>query len=218
MALYHRDTHADGAGQVIDLALYEPLLRASEASAVIYDRFGVVRERTGNRHPAAVPGSLYETRDGQHVVLFAAPDHVFRRLAHAMDRPELAEDPRYVHAGVRRKNADDLESEIGRWIRERTAPQVLERLLELKVPASLVNSIADLFADPHIDARDNLVSVPDGQGGQIRMVNVIPRLSRTPGRIRHAGRALGADNERVYEELLGLSSDDLARLRERGVI
>jgi crotonobetainyl-CoA:carnitine CoA-transferase CaiB-like acyl-CoA transferase len=218
MALYHRDAQKDGSGQVIDLALYEPLLRASEAAAVIYDRFQVVRERTGNRHPAAVPGSLYETADGKYVVIFAAPDHLFRRLAGAMGRPELADDPRFAHAGVRRKNADELEAEISGWMRERRADEILRVLLDAKIPVSPVNSIADVFDDPHVEARENLVSVPDGQGGHIRMVNVIPRLSRTPGRIRHAGRPLGADNEAVYGEILELSTDEIRDLRERGVL
>ena len=218
MALYHRDAQEDGRGQVIDLALYEPLLRASEAAAVVYDRFGVVRERSGNRHPAAIPSGLYETADGVFVTLFAAPDHLFRRLALAIGRPELASDPRFEHAGARRKNADALESEIESWMRERTADTVLEVLVAARVPASRVNSIADVFDDPHVQARENLVAVDDGRGGEIRMVNVIPKLSRTPGEIRHADRPLGADNDEVYGELLDLSPEQVADLRERGVI
>jgi crotonobetainyl-CoA:carnitine CoA-transferase CaiB-like acyl-CoA transferase len=218
MALYHRDAQGDGRGQVIDLALYEPLLRASEAAAVVYDRFGLVRERTGNRHPAAVPGGLYETADGAWLVLFAAPDHLFRRLAQAMERPELADDPRYQHAGQRRKHADELEAEVASWLADQSADEVLERLLDARVPAGRVNSIADVFADPHIAARENLVAVADGRGEDVRMVGVIPKLSRTPGRIAHAGRALGADNAAVYGELLGLSEESIRALRERGVV
>jgi crotonobetainyl-CoA:carnitine CoA-transferase CaiB-like acyl-CoA transferase len=218
MALYNRDAQGDGRGQVIDLALYEPLLRASEAAAVVYDRFGLVRERTGNRHPAAVPGGLYETSDGAWLVLFAAPDHLFRRLAQAMGRPELADDPRYRHAGGRRKHADELEAEVASWVARQPAEEALERLLEAKVPAGRVNSIADVFSDPQIAARENLVAVPDGRGDPLRMVGVIPKLSRTPGRIAHAGRPLGADNAAVYGELLGLSEASIQALRERGVV
>jgi formyl-CoA transferase len=218
MVLYHRDAQGDGRGQVIDLALYEPLLRASEASAVVFDRFGVVRERTGNRHAAAIPSGLYEASDGAWVTLFAAPDHLFERLARAIGRPELARDPRYANAGARRKHADELESEIGDWMAEHAASEILERLLAVQVPVSRVNSIADVFADPHVAARENLVPVPDGEGGQVRMVGVLPKLSRTPGRIRHAGPPLGADNRDVYRELLGLGPEELAILRERGII
>jgi crotonobetainyl-CoA:carnitine CoA-transferase CaiB-like acyl-CoA transferase len=218
MALYHRDARGDGRGQVIDLALYEPLLRASEASAVVFDRFGVVRERTGNRHAAAVPSGLYETSDGAWVTLFAAPDHLFERLARAIGRPELARDPRYANAGARRKHADELEAEIGDWMAQRAASEILERLLAAQVPVSKVNSIADVFADPHVAARENLVPVPDGRGGEVRMVGVLPKLSRTPGRIRHAGPPLGADNEAVYSELLDLGAEELGALRERGII
>ncbi len=218
MALYHRDAQRDGRGQVIDMALYEPLLRASEAAAVVYDRFGVVRERSGNAHPAAVPGNLYETADGIYVVLFAAADHLFVRLAGAMGSRELISDPRFAHAGVRRKNAQALEAKIADWIRARPASEILATLLEAQVPASRVNSIADVFSDPQVAARENLVSVPDGKGGEVRMVNVMPKLSRTPGRIRHAGRPLGADNEEVYGDLLGLSSQEVRSLRDRGVL
>ncbi len=218
MVLYHRDAQGDGRGQVIDLALYEPLLRASEASAVVFDRFGVVRERTGNRHAAAIPSGLYEASDGAWVTLFAAPDHLFERLARAIGRPDLARDPRYANAGARRKHADELESEIGEWMAEHAASEILERLLAAQVPVSRVNSIADVFADPHVAARENLVRVEDGEGGQVRMVGVLPKLSRTPGRIRHAGPPLGADNRDVYRELLGLGPEELATLRERGII
>lgn len=218
MALYERETGETGRGQVIDLALYEPLLRASEATAVMYDRFGIVRERSGNRHVAAVPSGLYETSDGKYITLFAAPDHIFRRLAQVMELPELSDDPRFVHAGVRRKNGEALEAEVASWVAGLSAESALERLLEAQVPASSVNSIADVFADPQVSARENLVEVPDGKGGQLRMVGVMPKLSRTPGRVRHAGRALGADNETVYPELLGLSPEDLRQLRLQGVI
>jgi crotonobetainyl-CoA:carnitine CoA-transferase CaiB-like acyl-CoA transferase len=217
MALYARDARSDGRGQVIDLALYEPLLRASEAAAVVYDRFKIVRERSGNRHAAAVPSGLYETADEAYVVIFAAPDHLFRRLAQAMGREALADDPRFVHAGVRRKNADALENEIEAWMRARPADEVLAILHAAEVPASRVNSIADVFADPHVAARENLVPVADGQGGEIRMVGVLPKLSATPGRIAHAGRPLGADNEAVYGEL-GLTAERLRALRERGIV
>jgi crotonobetainyl-CoA:carnitine CoA-transferase CaiB-like acyl-CoA transferase len=217
MVLYQRDARGDGRGQVIDLALYEPLLRASEASAVVFDRFAVVRERSGNRHPSAVPSGLYETADGAWLVLFAAPDHLFARLASAMGRPELARDERFAHAGARRKHADVLEGEIERWAAAQTVGSLLDTLLEARVPASKVNSIADVFADPQVAARENLVRVPDGRGGDVRMVGVLPKLSRTPGSIRHAGRPLGADNEEIYGEL-GLDAAGVRALRERGVL
>ena len=217
MVLYHRDAQGAGRGQVIDLALYEPLLRASEAATVIYDRFGVVRERSGNRHPAAVPSGLYVTSDGAHVVLFAAPDHLFARLARALDLPDLESDPRFAHASARRKNADELEATLTERIAELPLGELLERLNAARVPGSKVNSIADVFEDPQVIARENLVPVPDDQGGELRMVGVMPKLSETPGRIRHAGRPLGADNDAVYGEL-GLGPDELAALRERGVI
>jgi crotonobetainyl-CoA:carnitine CoA-transferase CaiB-like acyl-CoA transferase len=218
MALYERDALGSGKGQVIDLALYEPLLRASEAASVVYDRFGVVRERSGNVHTAAIPSGLYETRDGQFVTLFAAPDHLFARLAHAIGKPELAEDPRFTRAGGRRKHAELVEAEIGAWFAERDAEPALQTLVDARVPASRVNSIADVFADPHVIERGNLEEVPDGSGGTLRMPAVLPRLSRTPGSIRHAGRPLGEDNRSVLHDWLGLSEVEVAALRRDKII
>lgn len=218
MALYERIAGGEGRGQVIDLALYEPMLRSSEASAVVFDRYGVTRERTGNRHPAAVPGGVYQSADGRWISLFAAPDHIFRRLCLAMGRPELVEDPRFIAADGRRLNAEELEALVGDWVAGRSAAQCLEVLLAEDVPSGPVNSIKDLFEDPHTTARENFVQVEDHSGDPLRMVGVIPRLSRTPGAIRHAGRPLGADNHQVYGEWLGLSPGEVDRLRASGVL
>lgn len=216
-ALYQRDVQG-GRGQVIDLALYEPMLRSSEASTVVYDRYKVVRERSGNRHPTAVPSDMYRTRDKRWITLFAAADHLFRRLTQVIGRPELADDARYATASARRENADAIEDIVAAWIAERDADDVLRQFDTAQVAAGPVNSIADVFADPHVQARGNLTEVADGQGGTIRMVGVLPKLSDTPGQIRHAGRPLGADNHEVYGEWLGFSPKQVDAMRKRGVI
>lgn len=218
MALYERDANGNGQGQVIDLALYEPMLRSSEATAVVFDRYGVVRERTGNAHPAAVPGGVYRTSDDKWISLFAAADHLFRRLAKAMGEPELADDPKFSSPDGRRVNAELLEHRIAAWAAGRTASKGLAALLSADVPSGPVNSIADLFADPHVAARENFVPVDDHEGQPLRMVGVIPKLSRTPGEIRHAGRPLGADNHSVYAEWLDLSADEVDALHAEGVL
>ena len=216
-ALYQRDVQG-GRGQVIDLALYEPMLRSSEASTVVYDRYKVVRERSGNRHPTAVPSDQYLTRDERWITLFAAADHLFQRLAQVIGRPELADDERYATATARRENADAVEAIVAAWIAERDADDVLGQLDAAQVAAGPVNSIADVFADPHIQARGNLAAVADGQGGTIRMAGVLPKFSDTPGQIRHAGRPLGADNLEVYGEWLGYSPEQVDAMSKRGVI
>ena len=178
----------------------------------------MVRERSGNRHPTAVPSDQYLTRDERWITLFAAADHLFQRLAQVIGRPELADDERYATATARRENADAVEAIVAAWIAERDADDVLGQLDAAQVAAGPVNSIADVFADPHIQARGNLAAVADGQGGTIRMAGVLPKFSDTPGQIRHAGRPLGADNLEVYGEWLGYSPEQVDAMSKRGVI
>jgi len=217
MALYWRDVRG-GQGQVIDLALYEPILRASEATIPLHQQTGHVRERSGDTNPFIVPSSSFASADGRWVVLSANTETLWRRLATALRRPELVADERFATLAARCANASALYGILGEWTRARTAAEIVRLCDEAGVPAATVNSIADIFADPHVRAREDIVVVDDPRVGAIAVPGVIPKLSATPGRIEHLGEDLGSDNDAVYGELLGLGPTDLAGLRDRGVI
>jgi crotonobetainyl-CoA:carnitine CoA-transferase CaiB-like acyl-CoA transferase len=218
MALYWRDVRG-GQGQVIDLALYEPVLRASEASIPMYGKTKRVRERDGNRNPGVVPASNFLSADAKWVVINANTDQLWQRWARAMQRADLLGDERFNTLQARIANADALYAIIAEWVRSKTAADVVAILDDAKVPAAIVNSIADIFDDPHIAARENITHIADERvGGALAVPNILPKLSATPGRIAHLGPDLGAHNDEVYRGLLGMSDDELAKLKEQGII
>lgn len=216
-ALYWRDARG-GRGQVIDLAIYEAVLRASENAIPAYDRSGSVRERAGNRNPSIVPSSSFPTSDGRWVVIGANTERLWRRLATAIGRADLLEDGRFATVSARVEHADEVYAIVEEWTRGRTAAEIHAILDAAAVPASGINSVADLFADPHVRARENIVRIDDPRIGSLAVAGVIPKLSATPGRIDHLGEDLGSSNESVYGGLLGLSPSEIAALKEQGVI
>ncbi|TNC20228.1 CaiB/BaiF CoA transferase family protein [Amycolatopsis alkalitolerans] len=216
-ALYHRD-RVSGAGQVIDLALYEAALRSSEDSVTAFGLQRQVRERLGNKNPSIVPASDFETADGQRVSLHAGTDPLFRRLATVMNQPELAADARFAERAARVEHQDELYPLIGAWVSRLRADEVVKMLSDADIPASPIMSVADLMNDPHCRARGSVVTVPDPELGDIPMVAPLPRMSATPGAVRWAGTALGAHTDEVLGELLGLTVPEIDTLRENGVV
>ncbi len=216
-ALYYRDCR-QGPGQCIDAALYEAVFRVLEYTAAAYDRLGEVRERTGNCLPNSAPLDNWRTKDGQYICIVAAGDELFRRLAGAMGRPELSEDPRFATLSARVEHADEIHRIVGQWVGEHTAGEIERILVAAQVPVSRIYSIADIFSDPHYAARGSLVTVQDPVLGPIRMQGVYPRLSASPGAIRSGAPRLGEHNDEVYGGLLGLDEDQRRALREAGII
>ncbi len=217
VALYHRDVN-HGRGQTVDLALYESIFRILEHTAAAYDRLGAVRGREGNRLRNSAPLDNWETRDGQFVCIVAAGDALFPRLCRAMQRDDLLNDPRFTSLARRAENGEAINRIVGEWVKGRTAAQVEEILIAAEVPVTRAYSIADIFADPHYAAREDIVIVEDPTIGPVRMQAVYPRLSETPGRIRHGAPKLGEHNEEVYGSLLGISGSEIEELRRDGVI
>ncbi len=216
LALLHRTR--GGSGQWIDLALYESVFRVLEYTAAAYDRLGLVRERQGNRLPNSAPLDNWETKDGQFVCIVAAGDVLFRRLAKAMGRPDLPEDPRFATLQARVAHAEEIHAIVGEWVSRHTAEEVERILVEAEVPVSRVYSIADIFADVHYRERESLITVDDPVIGPVRMQAVYPRLSETPGRVSRGAPKLGEHNDEVYGGLLQLSVAERERLRALGVI
>jgi crotonobetainyl-CoA:carnitine CoA-transferase CaiB-like acyl-CoA transferase len=215
-ALYHRD-HRGGDGQVIDLALYEAGLRASEDSVAAYGLENRVRERLGNKNPYIVPASDFETADGRRISLHAGTDPLFRRLTAVMRQPELADDPRFADRDARVAHQDALYPLIAAWVRTLTADHAVKVLSDADIPATPIMSVADLVNDPHCTARGSIVTVPDADFGEVPMVAPLPRMSATPGVVRWPGPTLGAHTEEVLGGLLGLSPAEIGALRAKGV-
>ncbi|HEX2886306.1 CaiB/BaiF CoA-transferase family protein [Vineibacter terrae] len=209
-ALRERDANG-GRGQVVDLALYEAMFGLLGPFVIDHDQHGIVQERMGSRVPWVAPRNTYRTRDGRWVSLSASSNQTFARLCRALAIPELAADPRFAENRDRIANAEALDrllqDAIGRFDRD----ALIATLEAAEAVVAPVNSIADIAADPHIQARESIVAVDDKElGGPVRMQNVAGRFSRTPGRIAHAGPPLGAHNRQVLIEELGFSAEELA--------
>ncbi|HSN73321.1 MAG TPA: CoA transferase, partial [Steroidobacteraceae bacterium] len=214
-ALHYREK--TGRGQVVDSAIYEAVLNMMESLVTEYDKAGYIRERTGAILPNVAPSNVYETSDGM-VLIAANQDTVFGRLCAAMGQPELARDPRYVSHSARGTNQKELDELVERWTRTLTTRQVLDLMDEHGVPAGLIYRAPEMLDDPHFKARDAIVSVPHPDFGELRMQNVAPKLSETPGSIRTPSPHLGEHNDEVYLKLLGLSRDRYEALKEAKVI
>ena len=214
-ALNYRER--SGRGQVIDSAIYEAVLGMMESLITEYDKTGYIRERTGAILPNVAPSNVYPTKDGL-VLIAANQDTVFRRLCEAMGRAELAGDPRYDSHQSRGTNQKELDELIGRWTAGRTTREILELMDRQGVPAGQIYRAPDMLEDPHFAAREAIVTVDHPQFGKLRMQNVAPRLSETPGGIRAPSPALGQHNDEVYLELLGMPRERYERLKSAKVI
>jgi formyl-CoA transferase len=150
-------------------------------------------------------------------VLTTSTDRTFVRLADAMGRSDMVTDPRYATNRDRVERRDEVNAIVGEWFRERSSQQIQDELNSHGVPVSPVNSIAEIFEDPHYAAREMLVEVDHPKLGRMRVPGVIPKFSDTPGSVQRAGPTLGEHNRDVYAEI-GLTAQDLAALEEKGVI
>jgi formyl-CoA transferase len=216
VAVHHRER--SGRGQVVDSAIYEAVLAMMESLIPEWAVAGYQRERTGAILPNVAPSNVYPTGDGDLVLIAANQDSVFGRLAAAMDRPELAADPRYATHGARGAAMAELDGLIAAWTATIPAEDLLARLHEAGVPAGRIFKAADMLADPHFAARQAIVTVPHPDFGDLPMHNVAPKLSATPGSVRSAGPALGEHSDQVWGGLVGVGPGELARLRAAGVI
>jgi formyl-CoA transferase len=218
-ALHWRDHDGAGQGQVVDVSLLESCLAMLESTMPEYDRLGLVRGPEGSRLPGVAPSNVFCTGDRHWIVIAANQDTVFRRLAGAMDQPELADDPRFATHDARGENQVEIEDLVGRWASERTAAEITEVLTAAGVVCGPVYTAADIAADPQVLARDMLVPHEDEHVGTFLGPGIVPKLSRTPGEIRWSGRwEPGTHNAEVYGELLGLDAAALAELEEAGTI
>jgi crotonobetainyl-CoA:carnitine CoA-transferase CaiB-like acyl-CoA transferase len=215
-ALYHRDARG-GAGQVIDLAIIEPMLTVLGMQAMAYDQLGLVQPRTGNRSVNNAPRNTYRTRDGRWVAVSTSAQAVAERVLTLVGHPEVLGEEWFATGAGRARHAELLDGYVGGWIAERDLADVLAAFEQAQAAVAPVYDIADVFRDPQYAALGSLAAVEDPVLGPVRMPNVLYRMSATPGRIGWTGRPPGADNDEVYGAL-GLDADELAALRGKGVI
>lgn len=207
-----------GRGQVVDSAIYEAVLAMMESLLPEWQIAGYQRERTGTTLPNVSPSNVYPTADGEMVLIAANQDTVFRRLVAVMQQPGLATDERFASHSARGRFMEELDGLIAEWSSTIKADELLEQLHSNGVPAGRIFRAKDMFADPHFAAREAIVRLAHPDLGEFAMHNVAPKLSDTPGRVRHVGPELGEHNEEIYHRLLELDDEALSSLRSAGVI
>lgn len=219
MALYWRDVHPRGRGQVVDVSLVEACFALLESGVPDFASAGIVAMPSGTRIDGIAPSNLYPTKDGRWLVIAANQDSVFRRLAEAMGTPDLADDDRFATHTSRGRNQDELDSIVASWAAELHSETIIDMLTESGVPVGPVNTVEDLFHDPQLAYREMLVAKEDPRIGQVIHPGIVPKLTVTPGDIAWSGPPdPGTHNAEIYSDLIGRSPDELARLRTAGVI
>jgi crotonobetainyl-CoA:carnitine CoA-transferase CaiB-like acyl-CoA transferase len=207
-----------GRGQCVDAALSECAFTFMDPYVPGYEKLGIVPERTGSRLPGAAPNDIYPTREGKFVLIAAFSEAIFRRLCRAMDRADLAEDPRFATLTARNENVEPLNAEIAAWTGARPLDEIERVLGAADVPASRIFTMADIFADPHFAARSMLVPTPDEELGEITLAAPVPHLGDTPATIRHSGRRIGQDTRRILGEVAGYDGARIDDLAARGIV
>jgi succinyl-CoA---D-citramalate CoA-transferase len=217
-ALYGRDRSGprSGEGAVIDAALYGASLRILEWTLAGYDRLGVVREREGNRLANAAPLDNYRAADGQYVCVVAGSDANFARLCEAMGRPDLVDNPRFRRLADRAAHGEEINAIVAKWVSTLPAAGVEAACVEADVPVATALTVADLFRDPQVEARGDIVTVDDPVLGPIRQQAPYPRGPDDP--VPTGAPRLGEHTREVLTESLGLTDADLDRLAADGVI
>jgi len=215
MALYHRKAHG-GAGQVIDVALYEAVFNCMESLMPEYDAFGVVREPGGSALPGIAPSNAYPCADGW-VLVAGNGDSIFKRLMTAIGRQDLGDAPDLAHNAGRVARVAEIDGAIADWTRTRTVDAVVHAMAQARVPAGKVYTARDIAQDPHYKARDMLLEQPTRDGYSVQVPGIVPKLSATPGRVRTSAPHLVEDTDAVLTQM-GITPEQIAALRARGIV
>jgi formyl-CoA transferase len=215
MALRARDS--TGRGQVIDLAIIEPILTVLGAQPTVYDQLGLVQQRMGNRSANNAPRNTYRTAEGKWVAVSTSTQAVAERVMRLVGRPDVIAEPWFATGHGRATHADELDAAVGRWIAERSLDEVVSAFEQAEAAVAPIYDVADVLADPQYQALQSIVTVADPELGPLKMQNVLCRLSDTPGRIRTTGPRLGEHNAEVFGRL-GIDAEGLADLARQGVI
>lgn len=216
-ALYYRDAK-DGVGQMIDLGLYESVFRMMEFLVADYDQNGIIKERSPGLSGHSSPAGTFQTKDGHWIVLVTSSDRTFERLAVAMKREDMLTDERFYTNKVRLENFNLTNAIVADFVKSVNRLELQELLDAHGVPISPINSIKDIFEDPHFESRENIIEMNHPRLGKIKMPGVVPKFSETPGAIRNVGPDLGENTTNILKELVELSDDEITILRNRKIV
>ena len=221
LALYQRDAANNskgvGDGQMIDLALIEPIYHILGAQTTIFDQLGIVQGRTGNRSGNTAPRNTYKTRDGRWVAISTASQSIAERVLNMVGRPDIIQQPWFKTGRSRALHADELDAIVGGWIAQRDNDEVLRAFEEAGAAVAPIYDVSQVIADPQYQALGSVVAVPDEELGEVKMQNMLFRMSNAKGTVRHGGRKLGRDTDEVLREVLGLGDLELRKLYQAGV-
>ena len=218
LALYSRDSHPGGSGQIIDLGLTEAMIRLLEGVLAEHDKMGTIRERQGNENPIIAPADNILSSDGHWITFTITSDTLFEKFAKITGIEELANNPKFKTNSDRLKNSKQLYALIRSWFSKKTVEEIKSCFEPAGIPYGLIYNAQDIINDPQNIARENIVTVRDSQIGSVKMQAVVPKLSLTPGKIVSGGPDLGEHNHEVYQGLLGLQDKEFEELHKSGVI
>jgi formyl-CoA transferase len=205
-----------GKGQVIDLAIIEPILTVLGPQVIAYDQLGEIQERRGNRSSNNAPRNTYETKDGKWVAISTSAQTIAERVMHLVGRPELVNEPWFASGAERAKHADELDEAVGSWIKLRTRAEVISEFEKAEAAVAPIYDITDIFKDEQFAALGTIKTVQDDELGPIKMQNILFRLSSTPGEITSAGPSLGKHTAEVLGKY-GVSTSELTELKQKGI-
>ena len=214
-ALRARD--AGGRGQVIDLAIIEPIFTVLGPQPTVYDQLGVIQQRSGNRSVNNAPRNTYETKDGHWVAISTSAQNIAERVMRLVGHPEYIDEPWFAEGSERAKHADELDEAVGAWISDHTQEEVVEAFERAGAAVAPIYDIEGIMQDPQYEALNSIITVNDAELGLTKMQNVLFRLSETPGEVKWSGSTLGEHNEEVYGEL-GIGKHELDELSEKGIL
>ena len=211
-----QERHSSGKGQIIDIALYEAVFNCMESLLPEYSAFGEVRQAAGSALPGIAPTNAYQCADGAYVLVAGNGDSIFKRLMTVIGRDDLGNDPQLENNDGRVKRVTELDQAIGEWTKTVSATKALEILDSVSVPAGRIYTVADIANDPHYRARENIQTIQMQDGSKVDVPGVIPKLSRTPGSIKTLAPDIGQNTDEILKSI-GLSNDQIASLKERGI-
>ncbi|PPF65086.1 acyl-CoA transferase [Clavibacter michiganensis] len=212
-----RSAEATGRGQVVDMAIIEPILMLLGGQITAFDQLGTVQPRTGNRSVNNAPRNVYRTADDEWVAVSTSSQSIAERVMTLVGRPELVDEPWFSSGHSRAQHADELDEAVASWVAARPTAVVLEEFERAQAAVAPVYDVRGILADPQYAALGTVQTVDDDELGQVKMQNVLFRLSETPGAIRFSGRPHGHDTDEVLDEI-GITAEQRAALRERGIL